>query len=91
MALVSSVGDLNVAVAGKAVTPSDANSYSTAFGTDYAVARALYVGVTGNIVLLDAQGNTVTFSNVPAGAIIPIAHTRVNATSTTATNMVALF
>jgi hypothetical protein len=52
--------------------------------------RALYVGVAGNIVVRMADGAQVTFANVPVG-IIPIQVDRVLATSTTATNIVALY
>jgi len=65
------------------VTPSD-----TVNLTD--VARALYVGVTGNITVVTAAGEVVLFSNVPVG-ILPVMVIRVNATATTATNMIALY
>jgi hypothetical protein len=55
------------------------------------VTRAIYVGGTGNIVAVFADGSTVTFSSIPAGSILPIAVIRVNSTNTTATNMVAMF
>jgi hypothetical protein len=63
------------------VTPSDA--------TVIQVTRALYVGVSGNINVRMADGQTVLFSNVPVG-IFPIQVDMVLATSTTATTIVAL-
>ena len=67
---------------GAAVTPSDSVNLP-------APTRGLYVGVTGNISIEMSNG-TVIFSNVLAG-IFPIQCTRVNATGTTATNIVALW
>lgn len=59
--------------------------------TDIAVlTRALYIGTGGDVVAVKANGDTVTFSNVQAGTIIPIRVRRVNASGTTATNIVAL-
>jgi hypothetical protein len=67
-----------------AVTPDN--------GTDLATtARALYVGGAGNIVLVTAGGEEVTFNSVPAGFILPVRTARVKSTSTTATNIVALW
>lgn len=77
--------DLNVSPFFAEVTPSNTTSYSQG------IARALYVGNSGNVVVVDANGNAVTFTNVQNGQILPVAHQRVNATGTTATNMVALF
>ena len=53
-------------------------------------ARALYIGTTGNLVVITAGGDTVTFNAVPVG-ILPVSVTRVKATSTTASNIVALY
>lgn len=53
--------------------------------------RALYVGTTGDISLIPAGGSSaVTFAAVAVG-ILPVAVKRVRATSTTATNIVALY
>lgn len=55
--------------------------------------RGLYVGGAGDImaVPLAAPGTAVLFKAVPAGTVLPIVATRVNATGTTATDIVALF
>jgi len=53
-------------------------------------ARALYIGVTGNLVVDTAEGQTITFTAVPVG-IFPVSVRRVRATSTTASNIVALY
>lgn len=75
--------DVRASASAQAVTPSDSTNLT---GT----ARALYVGVGGNIVAI-IGGSPITFTNVQDGTILPIACTRINATSTTATNMVALY
>jgi hypothetical protein len=67
-----------------AVTPSDSTNLTNA-------ARALYVGTAGNIALVTVGGNVITFVNVQSGTILPVRTTRVNATNTTATNIVALY
>ena len=67
-----------------AVTPSDSTNLTS-------IARSLYVGTAGNVTLLTVGQNVVTFSNVQSGTILPVRTTRVNATSTTATNIVALY
>ena len=66
-----------------AVTASDSTLYA-GFG--------LYVGVTGDVTAVPSGGGAaVLFKAVPAGAILPISVIRVNATGTTASQIVALF
>jgi hypothetical protein len=68
-----------------AVTPSDSTDLATP-------ARALYVGTGGNVALDDGDGHTaVVFKNVASGAVLPVRAVRVRATSTTATDIVALY
>lgn len=67
-----------------AVVPSDVTVLARG------VCQAIYVGVSGNISVLMLDGSSVVFNAVPAG-VFPIQAARVNATSTTATNMVALY
>jgi len=73
------------AVGAAAVTPNDS--------TDLTIspARALYIGGAGNISVDTAAGDTVTFSGVTAGMILPVSVKRVRSTSTTATLIVALY
>lgn len=52
--------------------------------------KELWVGGAGNVTVLMVSGETVTFTSVPAGTRLPIRVQRVNATGTTATNIVAL-
>lgn len=54
-------------------------------------ARALFVGVGGDVSLVTLNGDTVVFKNVPSGTILPVACTNVTTTNTTATNLVALY
>lgn len=72
------------AAGGVAVTPSDTVSVDTPF-------RALYVGVTGNVAVLMLGGNVLTFVAVPAGSFLPASGSRVNATGTTASSILALW
>lgn len=69
-------------------TPSD--SVDVAFTNGNKIARAMYVGTSGDITLVNGEGNTVLFSNVPVG-ILDVGFTRVNATGTTASDIVALW
>ena len=51
----------------------------------------IYVGVGGNVRVLTAQEDDVTFTGVQAGGVVPVQVLKVFATSTTATNMVAIY
>ena len=65
-----------------AITPSDANDLTN-------VLRQIFVGVAGDVALLDTSGSSTIHKNVAAGSYIgPFKITRVLATGTTATNMV---
>jgi len=68
----------------RAVTPSDTVAIKGG------PARALYVGGTGDVVAINENGAAVKFVAVPAGSILPIVTSRVNATNTTATDIIAL-
>lgn len=52
--------------------------------------RAIYVGTSGNIRVQTAEGQDVTFINVPVG-VFPLQVEKVFSTSTTATNLIALY
>lgn len=67
-----------------AVTKSDTDNFTTQ-------CRALYIGVGGDVVVLAPDGTLATFKNVASGSILPVKAKRVNSTSTTATDIVALF
>jgi hypothetical protein len=51
---------------------------------------AVWVGGAGNVAAVMQNGVVGTFTGVTAGAVLPIAARRINATGTTATNLVAL-
>jgi hypothetical protein len=76
-----------------AITTSDtiAIGETTAGDGNARVPRAIYVGGAGNIVAVMADGRTATFNGAAAGSVLPIQPVRINATSTTATNLVALY
>lgn len=67
-----------------AVTPSD----STDFGY---VVRELYIGVSGDVAVVDSAGTVVTYKNAPAGLLLSGRFTRVNSTNTTATDIVGRY
>ena len=69
----------------RAVTPADGSDLPDG------ICKSLYVGGTGAIALDTALGNTVTFSGIPAGTILPVQVKRVRSTGTTATSIVALY
>lgn len=67
----------------QAVTPSDTNDFTGG------QAKALYIGVAGNVTAI-VGGQAILFTAMPVG-IHRIACTRVNATATAATGIVALY
>lgn len=78
------VNNENPAAYATAVTPSDSTDLTR-------TTRALYIGTGGNVNIDTMDGSTVLFSNVPDGSILPVRVKRVRSTSTTASNIVALF
>tara|TARA_R100000742_G_C4266048_1_gene84130 strand:- start:297 stop:572 length:276 start_codon:yes stop_codon:yes gene_type:complete len=68
-----------------AVSPNDGADVT---GAPY---KALYVGVGGDVALdLNNSGEAIVFKNLASGQILPVVFDRVDATGTTATNMIAL-
>ena len=65
------------------VTPSDVTDLTRD-------SRALYVGGAGNISIETVEGDSVTLNSVPAGSVLSIMVRRVNATGTTASDIVSL-
>lgn len=64
------------------VTPSDSTVLN---------ARALYIGGTGDLAVIPiGNSSPVTFVGVPAGVVLPLQVTKVMATNTTATDIVAI-
>ena len=76
-------GHLSTATAqgGYSVTPSDTVKLTK-------LARGLWVGTTGNLSVLHIDGSQVTYVGVQG--LIPVCVSRVNATGTTATDIVAM-
>lgn len=68
----------------EAVTPSDATNQA---GGKF---DALYVGGAGNVTMV-VGGTAIAFNGLPVGTTLNLGGTRVNATGTTATNLVALY
>jgi hypothetical protein len=66
-----------------AVVPS--NSVNLAYPS------VIYVGGAGNVTVVTAQGDVVTFTAPAVGSVLPVQVTRVNATGTTATALVAIY
>lgn len=69
-----------------AVTPAD--------GSDLpgGVCRAVYIGGAGNLsVILGDDSSPVTLTGLLVGTVYPICAKRIRSTSTTATNIVALY
>lgn len=71
--------------------PGDAATVSTSDTVNFTDPSVIYVGTSGNVKVTTAQGTAVTFSNVPAGVVIPVQVIRVWTTGTTATNMIRIF
>lgn len=67
-----------------AITPSDSTDFTY-------VSRGIYVGVSGDIMAVMADGTAVLFKNAVAGSILPLRCSRVNSTGTSATNLVGIY
>lgn len=68
----------------------DAVAVTKSDSTVIPATRGLYIGVTGDVAVRMAQGNTATFTAV-ANGIIPIQVDKVLSTGTTATGIIALY
>lgn len=65
------------------VTPNDTTVISVTSG--------LYLGTSGDVAVTMKDGSNVTFKSLAAGVIHPICITKVKATGTTATNILAVY
>ena len=89
--------DINPSLHYETVTPSDTVNFTGPLPAQIVgpsgdvLAKAIFVGVGGIVIAVRDDDITVTFTGVVAGSIIPIKCKRINSTSTTATDMVALF
>jgi hypothetical protein len=68
---------------GFVITPSDTVNFED-------VAKAIYVGGAGNISLVTPKGTVLTFVGIPVGTTLWVCAARVNASLTTATNLIGL-
>lgn len=64
------------------ITPSDSTDLSD-------LTRWVFVGGAGNLVAVMKDGTTVSFIGIVAGTLLPIRVSRVMATGTTATGIIA--
>jgi len=70
---------------GFAITPNDSVDLSI-------TCRALFVGGAGDVsVILKGDSSSIVFKNVSAGTVLPVSAKRVEATLTTATDIVGLY
>jgi hypothetical protein len=74
-----------------AVTPSNTVDIPSVSGGTSNNGCVLYVGGAGDLKVDTVGGDAVTFVAVPAGSFIPVQVTRVYATGTSATSIVALW
>jgi len=65
------------------VTPNDSTDLSRA-------ARMLYIGTSGDVRIDTLDGTDIVFASVPVG-ILKMRCTRVYATNTTASNIIAIY
>ena len=72
-----------------AVTPSDTAALQ--FDGKVLRTKGVYIGGEGDLAVDAEDGTAGIFQNVPAGSILPIDASFINATNTTATSIVALF
>jgi hypothetical protein len=74
-----------------AVTPSNTVDIPSVSGGTSNNGCVLYVGGAGNLTVDTVGGDTVTFTGILGGSFIPVQVTRVYATGTSATSIVALW
>jgi len=73
------------------VTPSDTDNIPYVGYPTETWPCVLYSGSGGDIRVLTAGGDDVTFTNVAAGAFLPVQVIRVFASTTSATDIIALW
>jgi hypothetical protein len=75
------------------VIPSDTSDidFGGLIPTSLVTGGVLYIGTGGDLKVTMLGGQTVTFTNVPNGAFMPIQVTKVWDTGTNADNIIALF
>jgi hypothetical protein len=71
-----------------AITPSDTVAITHPAGEQFT--KAIYVGTTGNITAIMADGVSILFTSVPVG-FHTLSVTRIASSGTAASNLVALY
>jgi hypothetical protein len=74
---------------GALVYPSDTETLQEALATSNKTS-CLYIGVGGDVRVLTAGGDDVTFYGLPSGSFVPVHVAKVFATGTTASSIIAL-
>lgn len=69
---------------GLAVAPSDTEDLALS-------TRAIYVGSDGDVAVEMVGGTELVFAAVNAGTVLPVRATKIRATGTTATSIIALW
>jgi hypothetical protein len=72
----------------RSFTPNDSATFQSLFGVE--ACRGLWVGTSGNIRVIDLDGNEEVIPNVPVG-LLPGYFAQVKATSTTASGLLAVW
>lgn len=76
------INSLGAALSMFAITTSDSNDLATSV-------RQIYVGVGGDVSVIDSKGNTVIHKNAATGSYLgPFNVVRVTTANTTATNLI---
>jgi hypothetical protein len=70
---------------------SDTINFSNPSNAAVPITAVVYVGGAGNVQVQTAQNETVLFSGLNAGTVIPVQVVRVFSSNTTATNLVGIY
>jgi hypothetical protein len=73
-----------------AVSPDDTANFAQ-YETQKRLTGAIYVGALGNVATVMENNSVATWIAVPAGTFLQVACKRVNATGTTALNLLACY
>lgn len=85
-------GNSDSALNAFAITKSDSTVFPAMPNTSgVCITKALYIGGTGDVAVVMQGGQTVVFSAVPAGTILPISVSQVRSTNTSATLILGLW
>jgi hypothetical protein len=71
--------------------PGGAATVTKSDTVKFSAPSVVYVGTTGNVRVITAQGDDVVFVAVPAGFVIPVQAIQVYSTDTTASNMLRIY